>query len=318
MKSNNGEINRRRGNYKGFNKHIFAWTFMMMTAYAIFSIPVVSAEADKQDKEKSTIYVDAMEVDYGITSINEENRSYSTLRAIYNLLGLGINWNQDKEGNSVKGPKGDKGDRGSSGSRGPQGDKGEPGDQGQPGPIGPAGPQGEKGQPGPVGPAGPQGDQGPPGTSVTSEGFSASGTTTAISSSTKILGWEVYPPYYANSAFDPSTGKFTAPATGKYAIHATVNYKTNAPVSVSIGSNIDPVFLVKKNGNTDLIKGYMPILDVNIALVLTLRSVLSSATVTLAGDVELQAGDEVELYYEADGLTLNFDTDIVWSIHRLS
>ena len=61
----------------------------------------------------------------------------------------------------------------------------------------------------------------------------------------------------------------------------------------------------------------MPILDVNIALVLTLRTILSSATVTLTGDVELQAGDEVELYYEADGLTLGFNTDIVWSIHRL-
>ncbi len=242
------------------------------------------------------------------------------------------------------GEKGDKGDTGSSGSRGPQGDKGEsgpqgdkgnkgePGDQGQPGPVGPAGPQGDKGdkgepgdqgQPGPVGPAGPQGDKGEPGppgtsTSVTSEGFSASGSTTSISNSTVLNNWNVNSPYYANSAFDPYTGTFTAPATGKYAIHATVNYKTNAAVSVSIGRDIDPVFTVKKNGNTDLIKGYMPILDVNVALVLTLRTVLSNATVTLTGDVELQAGDTVELYYEADGLDLNFNTDIVWSIHQLS
>lgn len=62
----------------------------------------------------------------------------------------------------------------------------------------------------------------------------------------------------------------------------------------------------------------MPILDVNIALILTIRTILSSATVTLSGDVELQAGEEVGLYYEADGLTLGFSTDIVWSIHRLS
>lgn len=218
------------------------------------------------------------------------------------------------------GEKGDKGDTGSSGSRGPQGDKGESGPQGD---KGNKGELGDQGQPGPVGPAGPQGDKGEPGppgtsTSVTSEGFSASGSTTSISNSTVLNNWNVNSPYYANSAFDPYTGTFTAPATGKYAIHATVNYKTNAAVSVSIGRDIDPVFTVKKNGNTDLIKGYMPILDVNVALVLTLRTVLSNATVTLTGDVELQAGDTVELYYEADGLDLNFNTDIVWSIHQLS
>lgn len=198
------------------------------------------------------------------------------------------------------GEKGEKGDTGSSGSRGPQGEKGEKGDKGDPGAIGP------------------QGDSGPPGTSVTSEGFSASGATTQILSSTLFKDWNVDSPYYANSSFDLATGIFTAPATGKYAVHATVNYKTNSSVSVSIGRGIDPVFLVKKNGNTDLIKGYMPILDVNIALILTLRTVLSSATVTLTGDVELQEGDKVELYYEADGLILDFNTDIVWSIHQLS
>ena len=250
----------------------------------------------------------------------------------------------DKGDPGEKGDKGDKGEpgdqgqpgpagpQGDKGESGPQGNKGEPGDQGQPGPAGPqgdkgeSGPQGDKGEPGnqgQPGPAGPQGDkgaagsQGPAGTSVTSEGFSASGTTNPILSSTLFKDWNVASPYYANAAFDPATGIFTAPATGKYAIHATVNYKTKSPVSVSIGSDIDPVFTVKKNGNTDLIKGYMPIFDVNIALVLTLRTILSSATVTLTGDVELQAGDEVELYYEADGLILNFNTDIVWSIHRL-
>ncbi|MFC0390672.1 stalk domain-containing protein [Paenibacillus mendelii] len=235
-----------------------------------------------------------------------------------------------------EGPKGDKGNKGDSGAAGPEGPKGDPGaagPQGDPGPAGsqgPAGPAGPQGDPGPAGsqgpagPAGPQGDpgpagaQGPAGTSFTSEGFSASGTTSSIASSTLFTNWSEASPYYASPAFNPITGIFTVPATGKYAIHATVNYKTNAAVSVSLGSGIDPVFTVKKNGNTDLIKGYMPILDVNIALVLTIRTVLSSATVTLSGDVELQAGDQVGLYYEADGLTLGFSTDTVWSIHRLS
>jgi hypothetical protein len=219
------------------------------------------------------------------------------------------------------GPQGDPGSAGAQGPSGPAGPQGDPGPAGAQGPAGPAGPQGDPGPAGaqgPSGPAGPQGDSGPAGTSFTSEGFSVTGTTYSIASSTLFTNWSEASPYYASPAFNPATGIFTAPATGKYAIHATVNYKTNVPVSISLGSGIDPFFTVKKNGSTDLIKGYMPILDVNMALILTIRTVLSSATVTLSGDVELQAGDEVGLYYEADGLTLGFSTDIVWSIHRLS
>ncbi|WP_339270190.1 stalk domain-containing protein [Paenibacillus sp. FSL R5-0470] len=219
------------------------------------------------------------------------------------------------------GPQGDPGPAGAQGPAGPAGPQGDPGPAGAQGPAGPAGPQGDSGPAGaqgPAGPAGPQGDPGPAGTSFTSEGFSVTGTTYSIASSTLFTNWSEASPYYASPAFNPATGIFTAPATGKYAIHATVNYKTNVPVSISLGSGIDPFFTVKKNGSTDLIKGYMPILDVNIALILTIRTILSSATVTLSGDVELQAGEEVGLYYEADGLTLGFSTDIVWSIHRLS
>jgi hypothetical protein len=271
-----------------------------------------------------------------------QNRVMVPVRFIAELFGAKVVWNstmktitistqpsvdqesQNSKGNGVKGDKGDTGATGPAGAQGPAGPAGSQGDPGSAGAQGPAGPAGSQGDPGPAGaqgpagPAGPQGDPGPAGTSFTSEGFSVTGTTYSIASSTLFTNWSEASPYYASPAFNPATGIFTAPATGKYAIHATVNYKTNVPVSISLGSGIDPFFTVKKNGSTDLIKGYMPILDVNMALILTIRTVLSSATVTLSGDVELQAGDEVGLYYEADGLTLGFSTDIVWSIHRLS
>ncbi|MGE7023576.1 stalk domain-containing protein [Solibacillus cecembensis] len=218
----------------------------------------------------------------------------------------------DKGDTGATGPQGDKGDKGDTGATGPQGDKGDKGDTGATGPQGIQGPQG------PQGIQGIQGPQGPAGTSYTNVGFSASGSISSMDSSTIFMNWIDSSPNYPSPDFDPSTGIFTAPEAGKYSIKATVTYKTNRAASVSLGSDIDPVFTVKSDVNNDLIKGYLPILNVNVALILTLRTILASATVTLVGDVELQAGEQVELYYEADGLNLDLSTDIVWSIHQLS
>ncbi|WDQ31029.1 stalk domain-containing protein [Paenibacillus marchantiae] len=259
-----------------------------------------------------------------------QNRVMVPVRFIAELFGAKVVWNPthksiiistlqsvvEESQNSIGDvAKGDKGETGATGPVGAQGASGPAGPQGHMGPQGNPGPAGAQG---PAGLAGPQGDPGPAGTSFTSEGFSVTGTTYSINSSTLFSNWNEASPYYGSPTFNPATGIFTAPDTGRYSIHATVNYKIDAPISVSIGRGIDPVFTVKKNGNIDLIKDYMPFLDVNIALILTMRTVLGSATVTLTGDVELQAGDQVELYYEADGLPIGFSTDIVWSIHRLS
>ncbi|PSK07210.1 hypothetical protein C7R92_20770 [Brevibacillus porteri] len=74
---------------------------------------------------------------------------------------------------------------------------------------------------------------------------------------------------------------------------------------------------------TDLIIADFPVLNVNVALVLTLRAILGAGTVTLAGDVQLNAGDTLGLFYVANGLTINLNLGgggegIVWSIHRLT
>lgn len=155
------------------------------------------------------------------------------------------NSNGDKQDNDATGPQGNKGDKGDAGAAGPQGDKGD------------------------------KGDIGPAGSIYTNEGFSAS-SNNMFSNSNSFTNWSTLSPNYSSPYFDPATGIFTAPETGKYAIQATVSYKTTAPVSISLGQSIDPMFTVKSNGTTDLIKGYLPILDVNIALVLTLRTILGS------------------------------------------
>lgn len=70
---------------------------------------------------------------------------------------------------------------------------------------------------------------------------------------------------------------------------------------------------------TDLNSGLMPVLDVNVPLVLTLRTILGSGTVTLESEVALSAGDVVGLFYEADGLAISINIrDVVWSVHQIA
>ncbi|WP_236980769.1 hypothetical protein [Membranihabitans maritimus] len=156
------------------------------------------------------------------------------------------------------------------------------------------------------------------------EGFSASKTSFSASSSTQFSNWSVASPFYGSAAFNNTTGSYTVPETGKYRISATINYSTTAAVTVSLGAGVEPSFVVRRTSPmmTDLVGGNLPILNVNVALVLTLRAVLGTGQVALSGDVELNAGDEIGLFYEADGLTINLDlggggSGITWSVTKL-
>ena len=110
---------------------------------------------------------------------------------------------------------------------------------------------------------------------------------------------------------------------GRYVFEATINYSTNATLSLSLGSGVNPSFAIRANATTNLISGLFPVLDVNIALLLTLRAILGNGTVTLVGAVELAQGTLVDLYYNANGLTVGLNLGgvnsggIVWSCHRI-
>ncbi|WP_305037774.1 hypothetical protein [Polycladospora coralii] len=122
------------------------------------------------------------------------------------------------------------------------------------------------------------------------------------------------------------TGDFTVPTTGRYSISATINYETTAAISVSLGAGIDPSFVVRRTSPvvTDLVSGLFPVFNVDIVALLTLRTILGNGLVTLAGEVELDAGDVIGLFYEADGLTVSLDLGgsvtpgIIWSIHQIA
>ena len=125
-------------------------------------------------------------------------------------------------------------------------------------------------------------------------------------------------PFYADTAFDAANGTFVVPATGTYKISSVVNYSTAAAVNVSLGAGINPAFEVRRNGSDMLAQAKLPILNVNIPLLLTLRTVLGSAAVPLDAEVQLNAGDVVGLHYNASGMTLALNVqDTNWSIHRI-
>ncbi|SHH59803.1 hypothetical protein SAMN02745823_00422 [Sporobacter termitidis DSM 10068] len=157
------------------------------------------------------------------------------------------------------------------------------------------------------------------------EGFSAFISSVSTSASTQLTGWTVTPPYFDSAGFNEAAGNYTVPTTGIYSVQATINYSTNSAISISLGSGVNPAFVVRRTSPTltNLIGGLFPLLDVSVAL-LTLRTILSNGTVTLAGEISLTAGDVVGLFYNADGLTVPLTlggseaAGIVWSMNRIA
>lgn len=208
---------------------------------------------------------------------------------------------------------------------GPTGPTGSIGVTGATGPTGLQGATGSIGITGPTGPRGATGITGPTGPNITNEGFSAYLPTFLVSANSQLTGWNITSPYFNSGNFNPTTGNYTVPETGRYSIQATINYSTTAAISISLGSDINPAFVVQRTSPTatNLIAGLLPLLNVNVALILTLRTILGNGTITLSGEVNLNSGDIIGLYYIANGLTINLNlggasSGTVWSVNRIS
>lgn len=231
-------------------------------------------------------------------------------------------------GTGPTGPTGPTGLQGETGPTGPQGPTGPTGPQGNTGPTGPqgaTGPTGPQGPTGPTGPTSPQGPTGPTGPNVTTEGFSATIPSLTVNAGQQLTGWSVAAPFFNSGNFNTTTGNYTVPATGVYSIQATINYVTTAVISAVLGGGINPSFVVRRSAPTvtNLISGLFPVLNVSIVLLLTLRTILGNGTVTLAGEVRLNQGDVVGLYYVDNGLSVSLNlggsgSGIVWSINRIT
>jgi len=197
--------------------------------------------------------------------------------------------------------------------------------------TGPTGEAGATGSQGPIGETGATGLQGPigetgaTGPTVTTNGFSAElSSAQSLSANGQLTGWTTTAPYFSNGAFNATTGNYTVPTTGNYLITATINYTTNAAIAASLGSSVIPAFMVQRSSpsTNNLVTAYFPTLNISVTL-LTLRAVLGNASVSIAGEVQLNAGDVIGLYYVANGFTTGItvggaSNQVVWSVNQLA
>jgi len=159
------------------------------------------------------------------------------------------------------------------------------------------------------------------GVAASPAGFTATLSSLTVNANSAINGYNTL--YADGTGLNAGAGTYTVPTTGRYSISATINYSTTAAITVGLGAGVNPRIALRVNG-TETLSGLFPILNVNVALVLTLRAILGSGTVVIAGDVPLNAGDVLDLQYVASGLGINLNlggtgttNGIVWSVRKL-
>lgn len=157
---------------------------------------------------------------------------------------------------------------------------------------------------------------------TTAVGFAATSTGGAYSLSSAITGgWSQI---HSSGGFNLATGTYTVPSNGLYKISATVNYAHASANTISLGAGMNPSVQIRKvAGSMELLRGVFPILNVNIVLVLTLRTLINTGTVPIEGTVSLNAGDQLQLFYDANGYTVPLNlgsggsNGINWSVFKI-
>ena len=159
--------------------------------------------------------------------------------------------------------------------------------------------------------------------SVTDQGFSAFISNVAVSANAQLANWSNAAPYFGSAAFNATTGNYTVPETGRYLVTATINYSTTAAITATLGNGVNPAFAVTRTSptSTTLINALLPILNINVTL-LSLRTILGSGSVNLCGEVQLNAGDVVGLFYQSSGLALTLNlgnsNGVFWSVQQIA
>lgn len=101
-------------------------------------------------------------------------------------------------------------------------------------------------------------------------------------------------------------------------MQAIISYNAGT-ITTQLGAN-NPTFIIKRTSPTaaDLVTGELPVLDVSIVALITLKTLLSSSTVTMTDSLQLTQGDTIGLLYNANNLALTLTLqNILWAIYPL-
>ena len=159
---------------------------------------------------------------------------------------------------------------------------------------------------------------------ATSEGFSASKSSLAVSANAQITGFTISNPSFGSSSFNATTGNYTVPETGIYQMQAIVNYNTNAAITATLSADVNPTIDIRRTSApaATLTTAQLPIVNLNLNLglvTLTIRAVLGGGSIAVSGLMNLSKGDILGLYYNADGMTVALTLiDMKWLIYRIS
>lgn len=112
--------------------------------------------------------------------------------------------------------------------------------------------------------------------------------------------------------------------SGIYSIKVTANYST-ATITTDLSGDVPYIEALNGNqsGYVTMLTGTFSVLDINIAPI-TLRAILSSGTITMAGTFKLEVDDVIWVVYNSQGLSTAVDfgsgpgNGITFSIKRLS
>ncbi len=145
-------------------------------------------------------------------------------------------------------------------------------------------------------------------------GFSAFIANSPLSSSAVLTNWKTSFPFFKSTNFSESSGNYTVPATGTYFMEVVITYITNGAISVSMGMN--PTFIVRRisPSQANILSGTFPI--INIGGTVTVRTILGNGQVVMSGVVQLTKGDLIDVYYNSDGMTIDFNLlSAVWAVN---
>ncbi len=226
------------------------------------------------------------------------------------------------------GATGPAGSPGTTGLTGPQGAKGDaganglPGSAGATGPAGTQGPQGAPGAPGPAGAQGPTGDPGPAGASGPAGANASSRYTVLTGQPTFLQGLNRVDFTDEKSSVQPAAllanGHILLPEAGTYRIVYVAAPVAADAATISVSRDAAAAYALRHNGNQIAASVVQrPMFDVNVALVLTLRTMIQGGSYSSTNYITATAGDTIDFTYTSDFTVVERKTNVILIIEKL-